>query len=262
MTMQDIPLWVLFVLTTVLVMCAIELGYKIGWKARRRSEDEKEAPVGAIVGTILALLAFILAFTFGTVSDRYEARKVLVRDQAASIRTAYLRSDFLPDPQREESRTLYQEYIDEVLLAGDPSNFDDLESVVSDLMAIQQQLWDIAVENVLAGDNSDISAMYVESINDMINVLAERVSVAGQIRMPTGLWVALYTLVLLGMFAVGYQTANAASRRTWMMLVLAFSFSIVVVMIAALDAPQRGYLPVSQRPLTELQTWMESDTSS
>jgi hypothetical protein len=256
---QDIPLWLLFILTTLLVMGAIELGYRTGWRTRRRSEDEKEAPVGAIVGTVLALLAFMLAFTFGTVSDRYDARKALVREQAASIRTAYLRSDFLPESQRAEAKSLYLDYIDQVLAAGDPSNFDNLESSIADLLVTQQQLWDMAVENVRNGDNSDIAAMYVESINGMMNVLAERVAVAGQARMPSGLWMALYLLVLFGMFAVGYQTANAASRRTWMMLVLALSFSLVVMMIAALDAPQRGYLPVSQRPLTDLRTSMNAE---
>ena len=50
-------------------------------------------------------MAFILAFTFGIVADRYDARRALVREQAAVIRTAYLRSDFLPEPSRSNLRT-------------------------------------------------------------------------------------------------------------------------------------------------------------
>ena len=111
MHMDDIPLWLLFVLTTLLIVAAIEGGYKIGKRARLKSENEKEAPVGAIVGTVLALLAFMLAFTFGIVSDRYDARKALVRDQAAAISTSYSRSDFLPDPLRSEAKSLYNDYI-------------------------------------------------------------------------------------------------------------------------------------------------------
>src|SRR5215204_2256622 len=105
MTMDDIPIWLLFVITTLLVVAAIEGGYQIGKTARRKSEDEKEAPVGAIVGTVLALLAFILAFNFGIVSDRYDDRKALVREQASAIRTSYSRSDFLPEPQRDEAKS-------------------------------------------------------------------------------------------------------------------------------------------------------------
>jgi len=138
----------------------------------------------------------------------------------------------------------------------------NLQSSIADLQSIQKRLWEVAVENVNGGDNSDVSALYIESLNDLSNVLAERVAVAAQARMPTGLWAGLYALILLGMFAVGYQTANAASRRTWMMLVLALGFSIVICMIAALDAPQRGYLPVSHTPLTDLQTWMLSEENT
>ena len=56
MNMDDIPLWFLFVITTLLVVAAIEVGYQVGNRIRRNSEDEKESPVGAIVGTVLALL--------------------------------------------------------------------------------------------------------------------------------------------------------------------------------------------------------------
>src|SRR5215204_4569247 len=104
MKMDDIPLWLLFVATILLVVGAIEAGYLIGRAARRKSEDEKESPVSAIAGTVLALLAFILAFTFGIVSDRYDLRKALVREQAAAIRTAYTRADFLPEPSRDQTK--------------------------------------------------------------------------------------------------------------------------------------------------------------
>jgi hypothetical protein len=253
---DDIPIWLLFTLTTLLVVGAIELGYLIGNSARHKSEDEKEAPVSAIAGTVLALLAFMLAFTFGIVSDRYDARKALVREQAVAIRTAYSRTDFLPEPSRDESKALYNEYIDLVVQTSHSGYLANIPAQLSQMRTIQDQLWDMAVEHVRSGDNSDISAMYVESIDDMANVLATRVAVSVQARMPTGLWIVLYVLVVLGMIAVGYQTAIAASRRSWAMVLMALSFSIVITLIAALDDPERGYLPVSQRPLIDLQSEM------
>ena len=261
MNMDDIPLWLLFVLTTLLIVAAIEGGYKIGKRARLRSENEKEAPVGAIVGTVLALLAFMLAFTFGIVSDRYDARKALVRDQAAAISTSYSRSDFLPDPLRSEAKSLYNDYVALLIESSKEENVNNLPVLISDLRSTQGSLWDIAVENVRLGDNSDISAMYAESLTTMNEILIHRLAVAVQSRIPTGVWVALYLLIVIGMLAVGYQTAIAESGRTWAMLLLALAFSMVIVLIAALDDPERGYLPVSQRPLLELQASMSADTS-
>ncbi len=127
---------------------------------------------------------------------------------------------------------------------------------MSEIRAIQEQLWDLAVENVRLGDTTDISSLYVQSVDEMRNVTALRVAVALQSRMPPRLLVVLYVLVGLGMFAVGYQTAIAASRRSWLMLVLALSFSIVMMMIAVLDNPERGVIGVSQQPLIDLRTEM------
>ena len=111
MRMDEIPLWLLFVGTILMVVGTIEVGYLLGQAARRRSADEKESPVSAIAGTVLALLAFILAFTFGIVADRYDSRRELVREQADSIRTAYLSADFLPEPGRDESKELFHTYV-------------------------------------------------------------------------------------------------------------------------------------------------------
>jgi hypothetical protein len=257
MNMDDIPLWLLFVATTLLIVAAIEAGYLLGKAARRKSEDEKESPVSAIAGSVLALLAFVLAFTFGIVSNRYDARRELVRDQAVAIRSAYSRSDFLPEPSRDQSKDLFNDYIALIVEAGKPGHLSGNPGLISEMRTIQSQLWDFAVANVRAGDNSDISASYVESLDEMANVLAVRIAVSVQSRIPTQLWLVLYVLVVLGMIAVGYQTAIAGSRRTWAMVVLAFSFSIVIVLIAALDDPERGYITISQRPLVDLQAEMK-----
>jgi hypothetical protein len=257
MSIDNFPIWFVFVATTLLVVAAIEVGYMLGKTAHRRTEDEKESPVSAIAGTVLALLAFILAFTFAIVSDRYDNRKALVREEAGAIRTSYTEASFLPEPDRDTARGLYQQYVGIILEASNKDNFDRLPELIGQAQAIQAQLWGMAVAKVQGGDNSDISAMYSESLTEMANVQATRIAVAVQARIPTGIWVVLYSLVILGMIAVGYQTAIAASKRSWAMVLLALSFSIVITLIAALDNPEHGYLPVSQQPLKDLQVWMQ-----
>src|SRR5262245_1561285 len=110
--MDGVPILLLFALTALAVLAAIELGYRLGRAALRRSGDEKESPVSAITGTTLGLLAFILAFTFAIVSDRYDARKGLVRDEANAIRNAFARSEFLPEGDRGEAAKLLKQYVD------------------------------------------------------------------------------------------------------------------------------------------------------
>ena len=106
MNLDLVPIWVVFIGTVLLVMVFIEVGYRLGGIAHRKSVDEKETPVSGVSATVLGLTAFILAFSFSIVTQRYDTRKALVRDEADAIRTAYLRAGFLPDPDRGESRRL------------------------------------------------------------------------------------------------------------------------------------------------------------
>ena len=127
--------------------------------------------------------------------------------------------------------------------------------MVAQLTAIHKQLWDMGVKWVDSGElKTDIGSLYMDSLNQVAEVQEMRVAVALQAHMPMGIWVILAALILLGMFAVGYQTSIAESRRSLAMVFLTLSFSIVIVMIAALDNPTSGYLPVSQRPIIDLQT--------
>lgn len=252
--MDALALWAIPAVTLAAILAGIEGGYRLGRAASARSEAEKESPVSAIAGTILAMLAFIMAFTFGIVSDRYDTRKALVQEEANAIRTAWLRSAFLPEPDRGEAVALLRQYVDDRLSSVRSGNFTAVERAVAEAEGIQRRLWDMAVVNARKDMNSDVAALYVDALNGLTNVHASRVSVGIHGRMPAGIWMALYALVMLSMVAVGYHTAIAVSRRSWMMLILALSFSLVITLIAALDRPQGGYVPVSQQPLEDVRT--------
>jgi hypothetical protein len=256
--MNTISMSIGFVATVILVVGSIEAGYRLGRGARRRSEDEKESPVSAISGTILGLLAFILAFTFGIVSARYDARKELVRDEANALRTAYSRSEFLPEPDRAIAAALLREYVSRRLTAVHAGDFSDMPALMAEADRIQRQLWDMAVVNARKDMNSDVAALYVEALNEVTNLHWMRVAIGLQMRIPVMMWLVLYALVILGMIGVGYQTAIAGSRRTWAVLILALSFSLVMALIGELDRPASGVITVTQQPLEDLRAWMDA----
>lgn len=255
--MNAFALWIVPAFTLVAILAGIEAGYRLGRATRTRSEDEKEAPVSAIAGTILAMLAFIMAFTFGIVSDRYDARKALVLDEANAIRTAWLRSAFLPEPDRGEAVALLRQYVDDRLSSVRSGDVAAVQRAVVQAGDIQRRLWDMAVVNARKDLNSDVAALYIDALNTVTTVHASRITVGIYGRMPAGIWIALYALVMLSMVAVGYHTAIAGSRRSWMMLILGLSFSLVITLIAALDNPQSGYVPVSQEPLQDVRAAMD-----
>ena len=174
MSIGTAPIWLVFVLTIVVVMVAIEAGYRLGYAAHRRSEDEKESPVSAIAGAILGLSAFMLAFTFGIVSERHDAKKGLVRDDAIAIRTAWQRADFLPETDRSQAKALLRQYVDVRVAFAEARSLKPqrVQSVISQTQRIQDGLWNMAVANARKDMNSDVAALYIESLNEVNGIHA------------------------------------------------------------------------------------------
>ncbi|MFO0912397.1 MAG: hypothetical protein U0795_05545 [Pirellulales bacterium] len=260
MLSDAVPLWVFFLGIIAMVMAALEGGFQLGRLAHRRSEDEKESPVSVISGSVLGLGAFILAFTFGIVSNRFDDRKALVRDEANAIRTAWLRSEFMSEPDRTETKKLLRRYV-EATMAFVQSNSIDAEQVASHLSeadSIQRRLWGLAVANARKDMNSDVAALYIESVNDLISIRAARVSVGLQLRIPAGIWCVLLALISLGMMGLGYQTGIAGSRRSFAQPILAVSFAVVIALIADLDRAAGALVQVTQQPLYNLHEWILS----
>jgi CDP-diglyceride synthetase len=252
MDIKEMPVLWLLIITFLLVIISIEFGYLVGKAIRKRQEVETESTVSSISGYVLALLAFIIAFTFGIVIDRYQTRKDLVREEANLIRTTWMRADFLPDTQRKEAKNLIKEYTTLRLDAVRAHDLDQIQETIIKSAFIREQLWNMAVKEARKDMNSDVAALYIESLNDVANINASRVVVGLHTRIPEGIWEVLFVLMLLSMVSIGYQTSIAGSKRSWSTIIMAISFSLVIVMIETLDRPQSKLIPVSQYPMEHL----------
>jgi hypothetical protein len=73
-----------------LVLLAIEAGWRLSNRQHPRHADESKAPMVAPVGATMGLLAF----PFGMAATRFDNRKQVVLQEANTIGTAYLRTNF------------------------------------------------------------------------------------------------------------------------------------------------------------------------
>ena len=195
----------------------------------------------------LGLLAFILAFTFGVASSRYDARKQLVIDGSNAIGTCYLRTEFLPDEQREEARRLLREWL-AVRVEPDSFKGDQLEVTLKRASELQSELWGVVVA-VSKSHPSPMTALFASSCNEVFDIHAERFTKGVLTRIPGPLWIVLYVVSMVAMVSVGYQLGAEGSRRWIGTAFLAVAFATVLVTIADLDDNSRGFLRVSQQPM-------------
>ena len=204
---------------------------------------------------MLGLEAFMLAFTFGAAASHFDARRQAVLDEANAIRTAYLRADLLPEPQRTEIRNLLREYVD-VRLEGVRSG--KIEQAITRSEELHSRLWLQAVASREKTPNPAFAVQFIQSLNEIIALHTRRVIAVLEFRIPNVIWIVLYAITALAAASIGYHSGLTGRSRPLVALALILAFSAVILLIEDLDRPLYGILEVSQKALVDLQRTMNT----
>lgn len=254
--LDKFPLWAVFGATAIIVSVAFEGGFRAGLLAKLKENGDLSAPVGAMVGVVLTLSAFILAFTFGVAAERFNDRRVLVIEEANAIATTYLRSDFLPDQNRLEVQNLLRKYLGSRLELAHSLKRRPDHSLVTSSVAESEKIQDLVwaqIRQVARNQlDSDVIALFIESLNDTIELQSKRVAAGMYARLPKLVWIVLYLLIVLSMFGLGYQFGVAGKRNWPVTFAAVLSLAVVILLIADLDRPLEGFLQTSNKPLYDL----------
>jgi hypothetical protein len=247
-----VPLWALLLGIMLVVLLSVEAGYRVG-RLRGRRGHEMETPVGEMVASTLGLLAFILAFTFGLAASRFDAKRQLLVDEANAVGTTYLRAEMLPE-RRDEIRALLREYVDVRIDAITPGRLAEGIRRSEDL---QNRLWGMTVPIAMKNPNSIIVGLFVQSLNEVIDLHTKRLTAAVRNRIPFAIWAALYGISVFSFAAMGYHSGLTGTTRSLVIIAVAFTFSVVILLIADLDRSQEGVLKVSHEALIDLRRSMK-----
>ncbi len=243
-----------FLLAGILVGATI-LGLVVGRSLRHHSETLRE-PFGVVQGALLTLVALILAFGLAMAVTRYEARRAALVDDANSIGTAYLRAQTLREPVRNESLPLYVRYTDASLrLSTSVPGSSAEKSAVAAESALQRQLWRLAGEALDTQPTQSAPRLYVESLNDMIDMQTTRVSALNN-RVPAPI---LWTQVIgaaTALFLLALYLA-VLSRGVLTVLLAAALLTLLLFVTFDLDRPARGLITIPDTPLLQLRASME-----
>ena len=238
------PVWLLYALTVLMVLAGNECGFRLGsWRRSRMPEGEK-GPATAIMGSTLGLLAFMLAFTFGMAGTRFDARKQLVLDEASAILRAYQRAQFLPELQREECDRLLKRYLELRLELVEQTDFTHLPDILKESEDTQDALWAQAAS--LADKPSAVLAGFMASIGELTDLQMKRVRAVVWNRIPPAILMTLYLVAFLALMGMGYGAGLAESRTIIPSVLLALTFSAIIVLIVDLERPRQQLFTVSQ----------------
>ena len=247
-----IPIWVVFASTILGFAFSGWIGHRLGTRFRAQAGELETKDLGATLGGLLGLLGLLLAFTFGMAGDRFDRRKTLVLEEANAIGTAWLRTDFLPEPQRTQARAVFRAYAQARVDAVDPARRD---AAIARSEKLQVELWGITAAGALASPTPP-TALYVAAVNEVIDMHARRITAALRNPIPPTIFAALYAVAILTLFVTGYARGLAGDPSRTANFILTLVLSVVFVLILDLDRPYEGMLTVSQQAMKDVLTTM------
>lgn len=252
-----IPIWFFFSAVIVIIYGAVYVGFIIGRRFRDHHSDGEAPPIGSVIGALFALLAFMLALTFSSGSNRHEVRKQLLLDEVNAIGTAFLRTSFLEPTDTLQSQKLLLDYVQ--IRVGVLSKNDQLSELIKKSETIQKELWSIVTSYPKGDVGGALTASYASALNEVFDLHTSRIIVGVSYHIHSTIWVTLLLISVLSMAALGYQFAYSGGRRVWLPMLLATTFSMVLLLIEDLDRPEQGTIRVNQAPMAVLLNSMKSN---
>lgn len=251
--LDAVPIGGVFLLFAIISLLAYEAGFRVGRWWQERTPEETEGPTGVLVGSLLALMAFLLAISMGMADARFDARRGLVLAEANAIGTTYLRAGYLPEPASSRSRELMREYVPLRIVSDDRS---EVGAKIVRSTEIQAELWSIAEDLARSTPDSDVLSLYIDSLNETIDLHESRVIAGIYARVPATVLALLVIGAALTLGMVGYSAGLTRRRSLLTAVVLIIVLGAVITLIVDLDRPRDGLLTVSQQPLVDLQGQM------
>jgi hypothetical protein len=248
--LDHVPLWLILVGLASAMLLVYELGFRLGVWWQERTPGEQEGPTGLLVGSLLALMAFVLAISMGMASDRFDRRRALVLDEATAIRSAYLMAGYLPGTTGDRTRALLEEYTP---LRISTSALDKLAANFERSEEIHLELWSIVEELVGTTENTDILALFIEAVDDIIDVHEARAIAGLHARVPETVVFLLLGGSTLTLLLVGYSAGITERRSVISAVALVIALSVVTALVLDIDRPRDGIIQVSQQPLIDLE---------
>jgi hypothetical protein len=247
---------VVFLIVLSMMLLFAELGFRLGLRLHAKKDAARKVQIGGVQGAVLGLLGLLLGFTFAMAVEWYDTRRGLVLKEANAVGTAYLRTSLLPEAHQAAVKDLLRRYVDLRLkyapLVDDPASLAELLRSTRD---IQTELWKHASDVAKEAPN-DITATFIEGLNDLIDIDAERIA-AMRGAIPSGVWLLLLIIACFGCATTSYAAGAEGARSKLVSIFLPLLIAVVIILIFDLSHSRAGLIRIGQQPLVDLQQSMQ-----
>ncbi len=239
-------LWLISVITILAVFASIHGGHWLYNYSKKSASVGLIEPSASAIGAMMGLLAFMLAFAFSMGANRLEVRKSLLLKEMNAIGTLYLRADILPTSEAAELKSLLVEYTK--LRLDLSKDYGLLQVAMTRSTEINEALWALVVDHQRNHPDDIKTLPLMEATNEVIDVYGARVF-EGLQHIPVIIWAVLVTMTLLAMIAIGFQMGASGKMSNLLSVIMALTFSAVLILIADLDRHDQGFFVLPDQPM-------------
>jgi hypothetical protein len=251
--LRSAPIWLLGLLLFLASIASAYAGTALGhWIGKLRGEggELSETQQGYVVSSIFALLALLVAFTFGLAVDRYQARRLLVVQEATAIEAVYLKAQILDEPHRSRFSSLLIRYTEGQLALAKARHDDaNAQKLLSEDDANLRDIWASTVAAFQSVKTLDFSSSFVDSVNELVKTDAER-KAARRSQIPTTILMALFFYTLVAAAVLG-GIMKTRKGRQFNLVLLALNI-LALMLITDINRPVEGTIREPQAPMEQM----------
>jgi hypothetical protein len=244
--------WLLGPVTALFLAGVIEAGRHTASRFQILEDTNRKDQLAALRDGLFVLAGLLFGFTLALAASRFAERRSLLIDEANAIGTTYLRAETLAEPNREQAQQLLRQYVDARLdFDGAGLASSRAAEAANRAKQIQERLWEGVVE-ITKTDRTAVSAAYMSSLNQLIDLHEKRVS-SLENRIPSSIWLLIFCVSTIAVFSRGLTVA----RRFWLTVLIApLTVAIVITLIADVDTPSSGLIRLDQRAMLRVKADM------
>lgn len=257
-TFDALPIWLVLGVSVAMMVLSFEIGGRLGSTPKKKRVKEQLSQVRSLMGAGLGMLAFMLGFSFNIAQNHFEKRNEAFLLEINAISATYLSAGLLSPEDEAYSKSLIRDFVAGRISLAEAATAGQMEVVAEEIQAgedLLHTLWERA-EAVETEFGSGSSGGFSGPVLTMISANEGRKHAAIYNRIPPVIWISLSFVTALSMLVVGYHAGLTGTRSRVASWTLAFSFSVVLTLVADLDRPKMSLFSVNQQQMLDLQKSM------
>jgi hypothetical protein len=227
-----------------------ELGFEYGRRRAERTGDD--LPLGVTLAAAYGVVALLLGFSFQLAINRYDARRETIVNEANAIGTTILRTRLFDEATGAALRVKLRDYVDaRIEFSAGGADAAARKASGERSARLQDELWALTMTAVRRDPRSTLSPLFVQTLNDMIDMSAKQEAILNAV-IPAPILVVLLIVVLAAAMLLGIDFGRKGTRAPVVTALFATMIVLVIFIIVDLDLPQHGLIRIDLSPLRAL----------